>query len=505
MPVEHCSREKIIDVREQRRVAAPLELRTDSGSDQLVLEGYAATFEPYDCYGGVERGGWVEQIAPTAFDKTLRGNPDVQLLVNHGELPLARTTSGTLKLSADRNGLKVRALLEPTDPDVQKITPKMNRGDLNEMSFAFRVLDQVWSNDYTHRLITEVSLQRGDVSVVSYGMNPDTKATLSRETISALARMSDDELVELRNMDAGEIQMAIAALAKASGAVYSIPTVGVTDDRAAGDPSAPSGNPHPNMQDSMMVPTTDKDTDPSDPSGSEIQSGIHHEPVVTKTGDAAAPVKKVIDPMAPQLVPSLVAALQSTISHAHSVAASNNDSARALIAEAVEQIERIAAEYANTPKPESTVEKALRTLRGGLDQRLAEVRGVAPSPVGSNPFPHLPGSEFDAEANGADIIPIPSYNGDGYDDNVGDKTAASNVVNDDSDDAAQGMTPPGDPDPEDYLIEAVEDLVEAVESEERIQISSVNDALKEIRNRKGIPEINSVADGLAYIESTKRN
>jgi hypothetical protein len=55
---------------------------------------------------------------------------------------------------------------------------------MDEMSFAFRVKAQIWStatgfNDpQSHRLITEVSLHKGDVSVVNFGANPTTAAEL---------------------------------------------------------------------------------------------------------------------------------------------------------------------------------------------------------------------------------------------------------------------------------------------------------------------------------------
>ncbi len=75
-------------------------------------------------------------------------------------------------------GLRVEAQLDGNDPDVRAIMPKMLRGDLDEMSFAFRVNDQVWANDFTDRTITEVNLSRGDVSVVSFGANPATVAAL---------------------------------------------------------------------------------------------------------------------------------------------------------------------------------------------------------------------------------------------------------------------------------------------------------------------------------------
>lgn len=211
-------REKLLDVRESRHLATPLIKRTDAASGSIVLEGYAATFDAYDVYGGIERGGWIEQIDKRAFDVTLGARPDVQLLVNHEGWPLARTKSGTLQLSADDHGLLVRAMLDPNDPDVQRLLPKMNRGDMDEMSFAFHVRAQDWSSDYSHRLITEINLQKGDVSVVNYGMNPNTAAMLS-EAVDALTHLSNHELAELRSMvDETKVEKAIKVLQHAKRA-----------------------------------------------------------------------------------------------------------------------------------------------------------------------------------------------------------------------------------------------------------------------------------------------
>lgn len=152
------------------------EIRSGAG-DTLTLEGHASVvnhgYEINDRFGS-----FVETIKPGAFTRTLKANADVMLLVNHDGLPLARTKSGTLKLSEDTTGLHVHASLEPSDPDVQRIQPKMQRGDLNEMSFAFRVVQQTWNADYTDRQITEVNMHKGDVSVVNYGANPATEAAL---------------------------------------------------------------------------------------------------------------------------------------------------------------------------------------------------------------------------------------------------------------------------------------------------------------------------------------
>jgi HK97 family phage prohead protease len=203
MSTVHANRAKILDVHETRTCTSPFEYREDKYSGKIIIEGYASTYEPYDVYGGSDGGGWTEQIEPRAFDVTLASRPDLMLLVNHEGLPLARTTAGNLQVTSDYKGLRVRAQLDPADPDVQRLMPKLapqanGKAIMDQMSFGFRCKDQIWSNDYTHRTITELSLHKGDVSIVNYGANPSTSIGLS-ETVDALARLSRDDLVELRN------------------------------------------------------------------------------------------------------------------------------------------------------------------------------------------------------------------------------------------------------------------------------------------------------------------
>lgn len=74
--------------------------------------------------------------------------------------------------------------MDHSDPDVQALEPKMRRADMTEMSFAFRVNAQRWESapgfdkPFGPRTITEVSLHKGDVSVVNFGANPTTSAEL---------------------------------------------------------------------------------------------------------------------------------------------------------------------------------------------------------------------------------------------------------------------------------------------------------------------------------------
>lgn len=192
-------RRSLIDAPERRSVAAAdFELR--QVGDSLTLSGYASVFDhPYDVLGGAPYG-WTETVDRRAFDVTLANKPDVHLLINHEGMPLARTKSGTLRLGTDARGLLVTADLDRRDPDVQRLETKMARGDMDEMSFAFRVKADAWSDDDSQRRLTEVSLHKGDVSVVNFGANPATSAQLNmRSVLDYLTRVRpEDAAAELR-------------------------------------------------------------------------------------------------------------------------------------------------------------------------------------------------------------------------------------------------------------------------------------------------------------------
>lgn len=206
---------RILGAREQRVLPiGEFELRTDV--DELVLEGYASVFDaPYEILGGPVKGGWMEIVDQRAFNKTLSQSPDVHLLVNHEGLPLARTKSGTMDLAVDGHGLKVAARLDRNDPDVQRLATKMKRGDMDEMSFAFRTIKDQWSDDDGERRLLEVNINKGDVSVVNFGANPATSTNLRHliEAIDAIADASADDLVaELRSAPYDRVVEAHTAL-----------------------------------------------------------------------------------------------------------------------------------------------------------------------------------------------------------------------------------------------------------------------------------------------------
>jgi len=146
-----------------------------TGGTKLRLTGYASVTEaPYTLTDS--QGTFTETIATGAFRSTLASRPDVNLLINHDGVSLARTKSGSLTLSEDSTGLHVEARLDPARPDVQILRSAIESGDLDEWSFAFRVNPggDKWSEDYTKRRISDLSLQHGDVSVVNFGASSHT-------------------------------------------------------------------------------------------------------------------------------------------------------------------------------------------------------------------------------------------------------------------------------------------------------------------------------------------
>jgi HK97 family phage prohead protease len=153
----------------ERRTYTVRNVETRQEDDgKMRLSGYAAVFNDASVPLPFR-----ERIAPGAFRKTLSETPDVRLLINHEGLPLARTKNETLVLSEDEVGLRFDAEL-PDTSEARDLYTLIERGDVDQMSFAFRVIRQKWNSDRTERTLTEVSLSDGDVSVVTYPAYPTT-------------------------------------------------------------------------------------------------------------------------------------------------------------------------------------------------------------------------------------------------------------------------------------------------------------------------------------------
>lgn len=153
-----------------------------TGGSSLTFTGYASTYVQPDGSGYYAMEDWVgdyaEGVHAGAATKSLNDGADVIFCLNHDwdAVPLARSNAAaTLRFpgyDSDTIGLPVEADLDASRSDVALIRSAMERGELDAMSFAFRVVRQSWSPDYDQRDILEV--QMFDVSLVTHPANPGT-------------------------------------------------------------------------------------------------------------------------------------------------------------------------------------------------------------------------------------------------------------------------------------------------------------------------------------------
>jgi HK97 family phage prohead protease len=177
-----------LDKKEGR--AMPLEIRTKTNAIECrecetkgILRGYASTFdEPYDM------GRFNEVIAAKAFTRTLSEQPDILALVNHdSSKPLARTTTGSMRLIEDKRGLAVE--INPISTTyAADLMEAVRSGVVNAMSFGFNVrADRFEKRDgKVTRIIEDVDLH--EVSIVSFPANPATSVQVDIRSFEAWHR-----------------------------------------------------------------------------------------------------------------------------------------------------------------------------------------------------------------------------------------------------------------------------------------------------------------------------
>ena len=112
-----------------------------------TIEGHPVVFEQTTNIGGY----FYEVIDRGAFDGC--DLTDVLLFVNHNQnkIPLARSRrnngNSTMHLQVDNIGLFMRADIDiNNNPEARALYSAIERGDIDGMSFAFRIDKEEWSN-----------------------------------------------------------------------------------------------------------------------------------------------------------------------------------------------------------------------------------------------------------------------------------------------------------------------------------------------------------------------
>lgn len=159
---------------------APVELPDDGDKGEMVVEGYASTFdEPYTLIND-EQLELREQVDPAAFDGC--DMEDVIMQYDHAGRVFARKRNGTLEVTTDEHGLKIRARLGGTEIGRQ-LYEEISGGYTDRMSFGFsvpkggdRVEKTKGEDGRIHALRTITRIRKlYDVSAVSLPANDATE------------------------------------------------------------------------------------------------------------------------------------------------------------------------------------------------------------------------------------------------------------------------------------------------------------------------------------------
>ena len=161
----------------ERRVIQTKEaFKTREEDGKRFIEGYFSVFnQPYEVFPG-----WIEEIAPGAFARTLREGKDVKVLWNHNsDIVLGSTQNRTATLREDDIGLFGSDEINEEDQDAKNGYARVSRRDVRGCSFGFdiRGVEESWDDDGTyHTRITDVEL---------YEVSPCTFPAYSQTSISA--------------------------------------------------------------------------------------------------------------------------------------------------------------------------------------------------------------------------------------------------------------------------------------------------------------------------------
>ena len=189
--------------------------------NQAVIEGYALVWNT-----PIDRGFYTMTMKPESVAKTLSKQPTLNGYYNHDGFPISTTKNGTLTVEADEYGLKQRQIVNRDISFVNDIVTLMEDGNLTEASAAFIVEDDEWlelDDGKEMRVIKEINLSRGDVSVVDFGANPLATSRL----VTSLSAESLDEVLANTNPEVVAILREKLKSDTATDAVEEPPTDGV--------------------------------------------------------------------------------------------------------------------------------------------------------------------------------------------------------------------------------------------------------------------------------------
>ncbi|EEI16269.1 HK97 family phage prohead protease [Corynebacterium lipophiloflavum] len=179
--------------------AAPNDTAADG-----TFEGYASVFNNEDTYGDLIRPG---AFAETIADFQERGRV-VPVLYGHDFADPFSNIGAVEEIREDDHGLRVTARLDLDNPKAAQVYRLMKAKRLNEMSFAFNVLDGGFAEVDGHEVYEITRVKLYEVSVVPVGANPQAEILTVKQATEALvtaAKQANPAVAESVAMHAGSI------------------------------------------------------------------------------------------------------------------------------------------------------------------------------------------------------------------------------------------------------------------------------------------------------------
>lgn len=176
-----------MNTREKRMLTRTINSKftTREDGEELRIEGYFAVFDSTtELWPGA-----FESIAYGAFADAIIQD-DVRALIDHNTMyVLGRNIASTLELREDERGLWGSIRINPNDQDAVNLYARVQRGDVNQCSFGFDILDE--ETEYLEDgsikwTIKKVKLY--EVSVCTFPAYRDTEVEARKKDFEALRK-----------------------------------------------------------------------------------------------------------------------------------------------------------------------------------------------------------------------------------------------------------------------------------------------------------------------------
>lgn len=175
------------DIRQMRTVASEFKTREDG--EEHHIEGYFAVFNSIYYIAD----GMTESVDPGAFSETL--GEDIRALTDHETMyVLGRNQARTLELREDSHGLWGDILINPNDQDAMNLYARVQRGDVNQCSFGFDILEEETEfrdDGSVHWTIKKVKLY--EVSVCTFPAYQETSVKARKDQYEELMKRKADK------------------------------------------------------------------------------------------------------------------------------------------------------------------------------------------------------------------------------------------------------------------------------------------------------------------------